>query len=69
VTGLCENGNEVSALGAVKPNINIVQIIKNADYWNATPCGSCKNDVSEERIPSIIMAKRIGELETFARYC
>jgi hypothetical protein len=31
-------------------------------FWNVTPCDSCKTDVSEERIPSIIRVKIISEL-------
>jgi hypothetical protein len=31
---------------------------------NVTPCGSSKNDNSEERIASIIRVTRIGELAT-----
>jgi hypothetical protein len=38
--------------------------MKNAVFWDVTPCGSCKNDVSEELSASIIMVTRIGELET-----
>jgi hypothetical protein len=40
------------------------QIIKKAVFWDITPCGSCKNHVSEERSASIIRVTRIGELGT-----
>jgi hypothetical protein len=38
--------------------------MKNAVFGDATPCGSCKDDVSEERIASIIRMKKISELGT-----
>jgi hypothetical protein len=31
-------------------------------FWIMTPFGFCRNDVSEERIASITMVKRISEL-------
>jgi hypothetical protein len=34
--------------------------MKNAAFWDMTPCGSCKN----RRIASIIRVARIGELGT-----
>jgi hypothetical protein len=37
--------------------------MKNAEYWDVTPCGPCKNRVWEERITSIRVT-RIGELGT-----
>jgi hypothetical protein len=41
--------------------------MKNAIFWDVTPRGSCKNNDSEERIVSIIMVTRIGELvKTFS---
>jgi hypothetical protein len=36
--------------------------LKNAIFWDATPGGSCKTDVSEELIASIITVKRINAL-------
>jgi hypothetical protein len=33
-------------------------------FWVVTPCGSCRTDVSEERIVFIIRVTRIGELRT-----
>jgi hypothetical protein len=38
--------------------------MKNAVFWDVTPCGSCKNDFSEETSVSIIRVTRIGELGT-----
>jgi hypothetical protein len=38
--------------------------MKSGVLWDVTPCGSCKNDVSEERSASIIKVTRIGELGT-----
>jgi hypothetical protein len=32
----------------------MVVSMKNAVFWVVTPCGSCKNRLSEERIASII---------------
>jgi hypothetical protein len=39
-------------------------IMNNAVSWDAMPCGSCKTDVSEERIASNIRVTIIGELGT-----
>jgi hypothetical protein len=36
--------------------------MKNAVFWDVTPCGSVRTDVSEETSDSIIRVKRIGEL-------
>jgi hypothetical protein len=36
--------------------------LKNSVFWGVTPCGSCKNDVSEELSASIIRVTRICEL-------
>jgi hypothetical protein len=38
--------------------------MKNAVFWDATPCGSCRRDVSEECIDSITRVRRISELGT-----
>jgi hypothetical protein len=38
--------------------------MKNAVFWDVTPCGPCKKDVSEVRINSIIKVIRLGELGT-----
>jgi hypothetical protein len=35
-------------------------------FWDVTPCGACKNHVSEQRIDSSIRVTRIGELGTLA---
>jgi hypothetical protein len=35
--------------------------IKNAVFWDVMLCGSCKNNVSEERIASVIKVTRIGK--------
>jgi hypothetical protein len=37
--------------------------MKNGVFWDVTPCGSCKNHVSEEYSASFIRVTRIGELE------
>jgi hypothetical protein len=39
-------------------------LMKNTAFWDITPRASCENDVSEERIASIIMVTRISELGT-----
>jgi hypothetical protein len=44
----------------VKPS----PLLKNDVFWDVTPCGSCKNDVSEEPSASFIKVTRIGELGT-----
>jgi hypothetical protein len=38
--------------------------IKNAVFWDVTPCGYSKDRPSEERSTSIIRVTRIGKLET-----
>jgi hypothetical protein len=38
--------------------------MKNAIVCAMTPCGSCKSDVSDERIASIIRVERISALGT-----
>jgi hypothetical protein len=51
--------------------------MKNALFWDVTPCGFCKNIISEERNASVIRVTRIGELGTmlavtsnsFASHC
>jgi hypothetical protein len=35
-----------------------------AVLWDVTPCGSCKTDVLEERIASIMRVESIGVLGT-----
>jgi hypothetical protein len=39
-------------------------VLKNGVFWDVTPCGSCKNNVSMELRASIIRVTRIGELGT-----
>jgi hypothetical protein len=39
---------------------------KNDFFYDVTPCGSCKTDVSGERIASIIRVTRIDELGKLA---
>jgi hypothetical protein len=38
--------------------------VKNGVFRDITPCGSCKNRVSEERNASFIRVTRVGELGT-----
>jgi hypothetical protein len=38
--------------------------MKNAVFWDDTPCGSCRTDVSKELSVPIIRVTRIGELGT-----
>jgi hypothetical protein len=38
--------------------------MKNGVFWHVTPCGSHKNDVSEELSVSFIRVTRVGELGT-----
>jgi hypothetical protein len=40
--------------------------MQNAVYWDVTPCGSCKNRISEERMAFIIRVTRIGQLGMLA---
>jgi hypothetical protein len=39
-------------------------IMENGIFWDVTPCGSCKTEVSEELNASVIRVTRIGELGT-----
>jgi hypothetical protein len=39
-------------------------MMNNAGFLDVITCGTCKNKVSEERVASIIRAKRIRELGT-----
>jgi hypothetical protein len=41
-----------------------INVMKNGVFWDVTPCGSCKTDVSEELSASFIKVTRIGELGT-----
>jgi hypothetical protein len=47
-----------------KFEVSSAVIMKNAVFWDVTQCGSCKTDVSEERIASIICVTRVGEIRT-----
>jgi hypothetical protein len=49
---------------SIKFEVFTAMTMNNDVLWDVTPCGSCKNDVSEEFIPFIIRAKRIGAPET-----
>jgi hypothetical protein len=40
--------------------------MKNAVFWDVTPCGSCKNRRLDERSACIIRVTRIGELGRLA---
>jgi hypothetical protein len=40
--------------------------MKNADFWDVTPCGSLRADVSEGLIAFIIREARISELGILA---
>jgi hypothetical protein len=40
--------------------------MKNVVFWDVTPCGSIRMDVSEESIASIMRLERIGELRMLA---
>jgi hypothetical protein len=40
------------------------KVKKNAIIWDVMSCGSCKNDVLEERKATIIRVTRSGELVT-----
>jgi hypothetical protein len=43
---------------------NAIRQMKNGVFWDVTPCGSSKTDVSEEPGASFIRLTRIGELGT-----
>jgi hypothetical protein len=40
--------------------------MKNGVFWDVTPCGFVRSDVSEELSASFIRVTRIGELGTLA---
>jgi hypothetical protein len=40
--------------------------MKNAVFWDVTPCGFMRTNVSEEHIDSIIRVTRIGKLGMLA---
>jgi hypothetical protein len=42
----------------------ISELIKNGVFWDVTPCGSCKDRVSEELSASFIRVTRTSELGT-----
>jgi hypothetical protein len=48
----------------VKFDVFTAVTMKNAVFWNVTSCGSCRNDVSEEHIASIIRVRKMDELGT-----
>jgi hypothetical protein len=48
----------------VRSEVFTAVTMKNGVFWNVTPCGSCKNRVSNELSASIIRVTRIGELGT-----
>jgi hypothetical protein len=58
-----------TCFGLIRPsssaNESCVQVstLKN-DFWNVTPCGSCKMKVSEELSASIFRVTRVAELGT-----
>jgi hypothetical protein len=41
-------------------------LMKNAVFWDVTPCGSCKIEVSEKCVAFIIRVERISVLGTLA---
>jgi hypothetical protein len=43
--------------------------MKNAVFWDVTPRGSLRTDISEERRASIMRATRLGELGTRLAAC
>jgi hypothetical protein len=43
---------------------SIQRTMKNGVFWDVTPCGSLRTDVSEELSASFIRVTRIGELGT-----
>jgi hypothetical protein len=57
--------DEISFLWG-QENIGNSEIMKNAVFWDVTPCGSCKTEDVEKSIASIISVTRICELRTLA---
>jgi hypothetical protein len=48
----------------VRFEVSTAVTMKKTVFWHVTPCGSCKNDLSEELSPFIIRITRSGELGT-----
>jgi hypothetical protein len=53
-----------TSLYNVRFEISTAMTMKNGVFWDVTPCGSCKDRVSEELSASFIRVTRIGELGT-----
>jgi hypothetical protein len=43
--------------------------MKNAVFWDVSPCGSCKNRVSEERSAAMIRVTGIGVRKNVSSNC
>jgi hypothetical protein len=54
----------ISKFSLVRFEVFTAVTMKNDVFWDVTPCGSCKNRVSEELGASFIKVTRIGELVT-----
>jgi hypothetical protein len=62
-------GNRAQVFGTVRiffisSKVFTAATMKNGVFWEVAPCGSCKNDVSEEPGASFIRVTRIGALGT-----
>jgi hypothetical protein len=65
VTSHCElNISHKQKFQVVRFEVFTVVTMKNAVFYDVTPCGCLRTDVSEELRASIIRVKRIGELGT-----
>jgi hypothetical protein len=51
-------------LGYVRFEVFTAMTTKNGVFWDVTPCGSCKNRVSQELRASFIRVTRVGEVGT-----
>jgi hypothetical protein len=52
-------------IGYVRFEVFTAVTMKNGVFLDVSPCGSCKNDVSEEFSPSLIRVTRIGERKQY----
>jgi hypothetical protein len=59
-----KNKNAQIKYNNIRSDVYTALTTKNTFFWYVTPCGSCKANVSEERILSIITVERISELGT-----
>jgi hypothetical protein len=58
---ICYKQDELRQIFRCYARFGTYEKLKNGVFWDVTPCGSCKTDVSEEPSASFIRVTRIGE--------